>query len=613
MIIRFLLLLLLLCVPPAAAVAQFPTIPGRIAISADGNNHDCDDIAATPMSLTLLARSGNASKLVYYGHSDHHWSSNTVETCGPGTSDREAVMQDGVEDTMALWGGFSSGIIFNARANTAGAVAALVTQINASSAGNPLWIIAAGPMDIVGQALNTAGANKDHVTVISHSEWNDDHADNPEGGETSHSGWTWTEMQAANATVTFTHIADQNAGLNVNESNYTWTQNSYDSRLTWLWDRHITSGETPFFDPSDAGMVYWLITGGGGAGDEGATPRKVRFIIEPNVYPAHGGAWDTATPAEMGFDAGAFATALAACPDRTIVIRNGYIVGTKGDVTLTGLTWSASKSLTSLIYARQLYLHTVNHDDAVPSSDFPSAPTATYRQFLSMTSDYGLNQPSHAPGSHFAYNNGAVHHYGTHLKTTFYAGRTHAQTLADAYVTALGFQDAFDYPDNPPEGPNFMSGWNGGWTMSTRDMARITYLVLRGGVWKGKRILSARFIDDLYSGQIPGAATASTDEDDDFYNQPGNTAVLNGNWSYGFWTNFATPNGTSVSMQGRYGTVAIVVRPYNLIIAYVNIGGTGTPTPTNINLAQVDAIIASISTNPPNPYMVCGWTNATCR
>lgn len=566
------------------------------------------------MSLTLLARTGNASKLVYYGHSDHHWSSNTVETCGPGTSDREAVMQDSVEDTMTLWGGFNVGVIFNARSDLSGAITALTARINESSAGNPLWIIAAGPMDVVGQALAAAGANKDHVTVISHSEWNDDHADNPEGGETSHSGWTWAEMQAANTTVTFTHIADQNAGLNVDESNYTWLQNSYDPRLTWLWDRHVTSGETPFLDPSDAGMVYWLITGGGGVGDEGATPRKVRFIIEPNVYPAQGGAWDTATPAEMGFNASAFATALAACPDKTIVIRNGYVVGTKGNVATTGLTWSASKSLTSLIYARQLYLNTVNHDDTVPASDFPSAPTATFRQFLSMTSDYGLNQPSHAPGTHFAYNNGAVHHYGTHLKATYFSGLTHAQTLSTAYVAALGFEDAFDYPDNPPEGPNHMSGWNGGWTMSTRDMARIAYLVLREGNWKGVQILSAPFIADLYTHKIPVGATASTDNDDDFYNQPGSTISVADHWSYGWWTNFATPNGSSISMQGLYGTAVIISWQHNLIIAHVNIGGTGTPSPSNITTAQVDAIISTIESVPLNPQTVCQWGGTTpCR
>jgi len=44
----------------AKATAQTPVWQGkgRIAISADGNEHDHDDWAATPLTLALLAASG---------------------------------------------------------------------------------------------------------------------------------------------------------------------------------------------------------------------------------------------------------------------------------------------------------------------------------------------------------------------------------------------------------------------------------------------------------------------------------------------------------------------------------------------------------------------------
>lgn len=604
------LLLLLFAVPVSA---QFPAIPGRIAISADGNNHDCDDITATAMTIALLARTGNASKLVYYGHSDHHWSSNTVETCGSVT-DREEEMRVSSEETAALWGTFSPSVFINAKANTATAISNLVTQINASSSGDPLWIIAAGPMDVIGQALNTAGANKDHVTVISHSTWNDDHADNPEGGESAHSGWTWAEMQSAFTTVTFTHIADQNTGLNVAESNYHWLRDSYDPRLRRIWDRHIVGGETTF-DPSDAGMMYWLITGGGGAGDEGATPRKIRFILEPNVFPASGAAWDTATPAEMGFDTTAFNTALANCPDKTIVIRNGYVVGTKGNVATTGLVWSASKSLVALIYARQLYLRNVTHDATVAGSDFPSAPLATYRQFLSMSSDYGLSTGGHSPGSHFAYNNGGYHHVGTHLKTTFYPSRTHIQTLQDAFVSELGFENALGYNT-----AGFMSGWDGGWSMSTQDMARVAYLVLRGGRWKGQQILSADFINTLYSNQIPAGATFSTDTDDQFFNESNviDGPSMTGAYSYGFWLSHehemegSLTSSEAINMWGAFGTSVYISRLHNVVVATVNTGTTISNPGPMVSGAEFNAIIASISSSPLNPSVTCVWSS-TCR
>src|SRR5262245_53370885 len=56
-----------------ASVASAATVPGRIAISSDGNKHDCDDLFATAVSVAVLAKSGNAAKLRYYGHSDHIW------------------------------------------------------------------------------------------------------------------------------------------------------------------------------------------------------------------------------------------------------------------------------------------------------------------------------------------------------------------------------------------------------------------------------------------------------------------------------------------------------------------------------------------------------------
>ncbi len=60
------------------------------------------------------------------------------------------------------------------------AYTALCNEINKSSAENPLIIIAAGPMQVAGEAINRAEKNKrQFVTLVSHSEWNNRHADNP--------------------------------------------------------------------------------------------------------------------------------------------------------------------------------------------------------------------------------------------------------------------------------------------------------------------------------------------------------------------------------------------------------------------------------------------------
>ena len=178
---------------------------GRIAISSDGNDHDCDDITATPMSLALLAKSGNASRLVYYGHSDHIWSTGTDGACGGGN--REEEMRISSEETARLWGGFNLGVFINAKAHTAAAVSALTNQINVSSASNPLWIIGAGPMEVIGRALAASDPTKrQYVFVISHSEWNDYHAEQP-----GHGTWNFQELKSVLG-ANIKSIADQNAG-----------------------------------------------------------------------------------------------------------------------------------------------------------------------------------------------------------------------------------------------------------------------------------------------------------------------------------------------------------------------------------------------------------------
>ena len=230
------------------------------------------------------------------------------------------------------------------------------------------------------------------------------------------------------------------------------------------------------------------------------------------------GGWQTATPQEVGMDPAKFAAAMDLMPSPSLVIRNGKIVGQKGDITRPGLIWSASKSLVALVFARLLQQGKISgYDAVVPNSAVPTSPSVTYRQFLTMTSDHGLTPRS--PGNHYAYNNGAVVFYGQQMKVAFFPNKTEVQMLQDAYVSALGFQDPLTYR-------GFMSGWDGGWSLSTRDMARLAYLILRNGNWNGQQILSASFINDLYRNQIPAGATASTDLHDPYYNQADATAAL---------------------------------------------------------------------------------------
>ncbi|OLT21325.1 hypothetical protein BJF78_34295 [Pseudonocardia sp. CNS-139] len=61
--------------PPARDRAAPANGVGRIALSADGNQHDPDDWASSAMGLAILAKRGLQANLVGYTYNDHIWDS----------------------------------------------------------------------------------------------------------------------------------------------------------------------------------------------------------------------------------------------------------------------------------------------------------------------------------------------------------------------------------------------------------------------------------------------------------------------------------------------------------------------------------------------------------
>lgn len=266
------------------ALAQtVPYTKGRIVISSDGNEHDEDDWAATPMSLALLKAAGLESQLTVYTFSDHTWGSNK-EKPGADAQMRESAFMG------AKWFGTKKTKFIEAVAAPNYAIIELTLQINASSEKDPLTIIAAGPMDVIGNALNEAKEEKlKHVRVISHSEWNNNHADEPYEWE-DHSGWTWEKLKAEFGTkgLTLDQIVDQNGGedyegLKTTKSRYDWIKNSpskdkkpFDKgSWEWLYSRLEAAQKGEEFDPSDAGMILYLLTG-----KQKNTPDDLKEILE---------------------------------------------------------------------------------------------------------------------------------------------------------------------------------------------------------------------------------------------------------------------------------------------------------------------------------------------
>ena len=266
-----------------STVAQDPLWQGkgRIAISSDGNEHDHDDWAATPLTLALLASQGLEDKVTLYTYSDHIWGSNRDHpTSESGLNSYQHMRESALEGQK--WFGFENTKFICAVDDPEVAYNAMRDEINKSSAKNPLLIIAAGPMQVAGEGINRSDIKKRRfVTVLSHSDWNNLHSDKPGKNEPPHSGWTFKEMQDSFGTkeggnTKFIKIADQNGGegydgLNAPIEKFDWIKTSEarnnpvykPGAWDWLYLRQKTCVKEngANFDPSDAGMIVYILTG----------------------------------------------------------------------------------------------------------------------------------------------------------------------------------------------------------------------------------------------------------------------------------------------------------------------------------------------------------------
>ncbi len=297
-------ILLAMTVVPTMAEKPLWQGKGRIAISSDGNEHDHDDWSATPLSLAIIAAKGLQDKLTLYTYSDHIWGSNQLHPDTRGISAYDHMKKSTLEGADQF--GYDRSVFVCAVDNAEVAYVKMMREINKSTEDNPLFIVAGGMMQIIGEALDRSFIeSRKYVTVISHSIWNNNHADHPSPDKywDQHEGWTFDEMRQAfegkeGGSVKFIQIADQNfgadyPGLNTRKETYDWMKTSaarnnpaYKSgSWDWLYERMEASsrtreaeGDVIYFDPSDAGMFIYLFTG-----IEKTSPEMVRKILENPV------------------------------------------------------------------------------------------------------------------------------------------------------------------------------------------------------------------------------------------------------------------------------------------------------------------------------------------
>ncbi|WP_052647561.1 hypothetical protein [Siansivirga zeaxanthinifaciens] len=238
------------------AFAQVINPPaGRIAVVADGNSPDPDDLGGTAVSLALLRAAGLENRLVHYSHSCDlvvlHRISEAAE------KERHAMMQTACDGTARRWGGFEHITFLDAKWQTDQTIKDLVKAINASTEQDPLWIVEAGEPDIIGFALKASKKEKlKYVKVITHHPANDNAGD----------FYKWQDI--LDFGVEEVRIPDQNINLKVKKTEWDWAMNHSDDRIQWIWVMgkmaeidDVVKFQKGYWDCSDAGMVLYWITG----------------------------------------------------------------------------------------------------------------------------------------------------------------------------------------------------------------------------------------------------------------------------------------------------------------------------------------------------------------
>ena len=220
--------------------------------------------------------------------------------------------------------------------------------------------------------------------------------------------------------------------------------------------------------------------------------------------------WTVTSPDKQGLntallcamDAGISGGKLANVDD-IVVIRHGVLVYERYydyphqmnyDATTRHVGYSMTKSVVSLLVGIAMDRGLIRDLDAPIASYLPDyaglrasdKDQITLRHLLTMSAGLGFER---APGASFQYNNAETELIGTILKQVTGKG---VDVLAQENIFApLGIEDVAWYK-HPVNGlPTSSSGLS----LRPRDWAKIGQLVLNRGVWDGKQIVSASWIE----------------------------------------------------------------------------------------------------------------------
>lgn len=312
------------------------------------------------------------------------------------------------------------------------------------------------------------------------------------------------------------------------------------------------------------------------------------------VFP--GAEWETSTPEAQGIDSGKLNAAMEHVKviskqdgnSQCVVVRNGYLIWAGSDIDKKHHVWSCTKSFTSTCLG-------LLWDDGKCAPGDKAArwlpelqehyPDATLEHFATFTSGYNYDgdnvykplPPLFPLGSHMRY---CKETEVLSWALTRIGGRKIGELFRERVAAPLHFKEGdWEWVDYPVvyKGEKFSGGCGelkAGMHITARQMARFGWLFANGGVWKGKQIISRRYIDYACTTRVP--ATVPPYEKDGWYK------VLPGVYGMNWWVNGVNERGTRLwpdapadtfLPQGNLNNHCFIVPSWKMVI--VRLGHDG--------------------------------------
>jgi len=331
----------------------------------------------------------------------------------------------------------------------------------------------------------------------------------------------------------------------------------------------------------------------------------------PMVFP--GKDWNKAAPESQGVDSAKLRVAmdyLAASlaeyggAGTVFIVRNGYAIWQGPECDREHQIFSATKSFTSTMLGLLIDDGKVTLDTLATQFEPALAeryPRVTLRHFATMTSGYDSAggsyefdaqgrgdswnpgppaPPIFPPGTKFRYWDDAMSQFGQVL--TKAAGQPLDQLFKSRIADPIGMTRWRWTSNDTPSGR--VLSWTGGLRTSSRELARFGQLFLSRGSWDGRQLVSASWIEQATSVQVPATIP------NDVLPRSRGAGVYGFNW----WVNGVKPDGQRLwpgapprtyYANGLHNNVCIVVPEWRMVIARTNGGRQdgSANTPANVN------------------------------